>query len=155
MKTVLTLKRLPESFDSFGGYPVTSHKSVSVCQHLFLLGLLLFIPSITAAKEKKQPPAEPYALLMITCVNDKGLSLPGTGITVQMQLSPGQRAKRTQWEGTSDVRGEAAFRLPAGRNSFLVKASRAGYHPHEKTVAFAEDERQDILFTMESLSTQP
>ena len=114
--------------------------------------LLILVPS--EAKEKKRLPEEPYALLMVTCVSERGLSLPAASIEVQMLTEPEQKSGKSQWSRTSDVRGESAFRLPAGKNSFSVKASRQGYQPQEKKVTFAGDERQDLLFTMEPLTTR-
>jgi hypothetical protein len=117
-------------------------------------GFLLLILAMSEAKEKKQPPEEPYALLMITCVSERGLSLPATSIEVQMLTEPEQKPGKSKWARTSDVRGESAFRLPAGKNSFSVKASRQGYQPQEKKVTFSADERQDLLFTMQPLATR-
>jgi hypothetical protein len=104
----------------------------------------------TAAKKKQ----EPYALLMGSCFNEKGFSLPGVTIVVEMKVEPGQKVIRKKWELFSSPRGEFAVRLPAGVNTFLIGASKKGYKSMEKTVIFTGDERQDVLFKMETLSEQ-
>ncbi len=126
---------------------------------LFLAGYLCVVSSlvgpssgISAVKKKNHDQKlEPYALLVGTCFSEKGLGLGEVNIVVELQGPPGQKGKPGKWSATSDVRGEFAVRLPAGRNQFLIRASKGGFKPQEKAVAFAEDERQDIHFTLEPL----
>src|SRR5919204_3112029 len=88
------------------------------------LALLLFVASCTclfsngnhsSVKGKKQ---EPYALLMGTCFDERGFSLPGVTLVVQMEPPAGQKVKQQRWRMLSSPRGEFALRLPAGRHSF-------------------------------------
>lgn len=94
------------------------------------------------AKEKEP---DSFALLVGSCFNNDGFSLPGTSIRVEMQMNQEKQGKVEKWQTVSDARGEFALRLPAGRHSFLIKASREGFVPLEATVSFVQDERQDII----------
>jgi len=102
-----------------------------------------------AAKEKKQ--AEAYCLLVGSCFNERGFSLPGVTILVQPKSELGQKAIKKKRELVSSPRGEFAVRLPAGKSTWFVTAKKKGYRPMEKTVEFANDERQDIVINMEPL----
>ena len=93
--------------------------------------------------------AESYCLLVGSCFNQNGFSMAGVSILVEMKVEPGRKLKKRKWELISSPRGEFAVRLPAGKNSFLVTATKKGCKPVEKTVQFVNDERQDIVLNME------
>jgi len=107
--------------------------------------------NVVTAKEKQE---EPYALLIGTCFNEKGFSLPGVNIMVEMKSEAGQKAKKKKWNMISNSHGEFAVRLPAGDHTFVVSASKKGVKCAEKTVKFTGDERQDVVFNMETVSEQ-
>jgi hypothetical protein len=102
-----------------------------------------------SVKEKKQ---EPYALLMGTCFDQRGFSLPGVTLVVEMEPAAGQKVQQQRWGMLSSPRGEFAVRLPAGRHTFSISASKKGFKTLEKTVMFGGEERHDIMFNMEPLS---
>lgn len=106
---------------------------------------------VGAAKEQKQ---EPYALLTGTCFNEKGFSLPGVIIIVEIKSEAGQKTKKKKWNMISNSRGEFAIRLPAGDHTFQVSAGKKGIKSVEKTVRFTSDERQDVIFNMVTVSQQ-
>ena len=114
----------------------------------FLLGEL---PAIGANENRKDMKLEDYALLAGTCFGEKGLSLPGVTVEAVIQASGGAKPKRKKWTASTDMRGEFALRLPAGKATFLIRASKNGYQSQEKIVIFSNDEREDILFNMKSL----
>jgi hypothetical protein len=103
----------------------------------------------TSAEGKEQ---EPYALLMGTCFDQKGFSLPGVTLVVQMEPPVDQKVKQQRWKMLSSPRGEFAVRLPAGKHSYSINASKRGFMTLEKTVGFEGEERRDIIFNMEPLS---
>jgi hypothetical protein len=109
--------------------------------------------SVIEAKDKGKE-AEPYCLLVGSCFNPKGFSLPGVSIVVEMKLEPARKVKKRKWELVSSPRGEFAVRLPAGKNTFLVTATMKGYKAIEKKVEFLNDERQDIALNMELVTDQ-
>lgn len=120
-----------------------------------ILWLLLGGLSVIEAKgKKKDVESEAYALLGGTCINEKGLSLPGVTIEANLQNSSEPKLRKKKWTTSTDGRGEFAVRLPAGKATFQVKASKKGYQSQEKTVGFNGDERQDLLFHMEPLPSK-
>jgi hypothetical protein len=103
----------------------------------------------TSAEGKER---EPYALLMGSCFDQRGFSLPGVTLVVQMEPPVDQKVKQQRWRMLSSPRGEFAVRLPAGKHSYLINASKRGFMTLEKTVAFEGEERHDIIFNMGPLS---
>jgi hypothetical protein len=107
-----------------------------------------FLPLLLmGADQKKQ--AEPFALLMGTCFNEQGFSLPGAKVIVEFASEPAVKVKKKKWDMVSSPRGEFAVRLPAGRHAFRVTVSKEGFRPAEKRVSFESDERQDIMISLE------
>jgi hypothetical protein len=107
------------------------------------------------AAEAKGKKVEAYCLLAGSSFNERGFSLSGVTILVEMKVAEAQKVKKkTKWELVSSPRGEFAVRLPAGKNSFLVTATKKGYKAIEKIVEFGYDERQDIVFNMELVTDQ-
>ena len=117
-----------------------------------LIAWLLFgaYPAVEA-KEKKEQSEDVFALLVGTCFNEKGLSMQGVSVEAEIQTASQQKSKKKKWTTVTDVRGEFALRLPAGKIQFLVTVNKDGYKSQEKTVIFSSDERQNILFNMEPL----
>src|SRR5262249_32774896 len=113
-------------------------------------GLAFFSASLSlvlhagAAKDKEIPP---YCLLMGSCFNDKGLSLPGVDILVERKQDPAIKGNR-KWDLIPSPGEDFAVRLPAGKGTFMVTAKKKGYKPMQKVVEFIYDERQDIIFNM-------
>jgi hypothetical protein len=108
-------------------------------------------PAVEAKEREKEWKEEAFALLVGTCFNEKGLSMRGVTIEAEIQAPSEQKLKKKRWNAVTDIRGEFALRLPAGKAKFLVKANKDGYRSQEKTVIFSSDERQNILFNMEPL----
>jgi len=96
-------------------------------------------------KEKDKQP-QPFALLVGTCFDENGFSLPGAEVIIQLMPSESGTKK---WERFSSPRGEFAVRLPAGKNSFKVTASKNGFQPAEKTVSFEGEERLDLMLHLQ------
>ena len=108
--------------------------------------LVLFAEASSVAKEKEP---KPFALLVGSCFSEDGLSLPGAKVRVEIQLEEGKPGKEKNWQTVSDARGEFALRLPVGRRSFLIKASREGFVPVQQIVSFVQDERQNVILKFE------
>jgi hypothetical protein len=117
---------------------------VSCCWLVMLAG--------TPAQEKKPAPPQSYALLIGSCFDEKGLSLPGVSVLAKLKASSNPKLSKGRWPAVSSPRGEFALRLPAGANTFVVAVKRAGFKPQEKDVTFSEDERQDVVFMLEPLT---
>jgi hypothetical protein len=117
-----------------------------------LCGFLIFLQGTSLVGKEKE--LEPFALLVGTCTNDEGFSLPGATIRVEMQSNEEKKGKMKKWQTLSDARGEFALRLPPGRHTFLVYGSRAGFASSQGTVSFVQDERQNIILKFELESSK-
>ncbi|MEW5976560.1 MAG: carboxypeptidase-like regulatory domain-containing protein [Acidobacteriota bacterium] len=95
-------------------------------------------------REKEQP----YALLYGTCVTDQGFTLREVKVRVELQQEGKAGKGKKKWEMLSNSRGEFAVRLPAGRNTYRVLASKKGFESTEKVVTFEGEERQDLIVTL-------
>jgi hypothetical protein len=100
-------------------------------------------------KERKKPP-EPYALLAGTCFDARGFRLAGARVIAELNSEPTVKLKKRKWEMISSPRGEFAIRLPAGRHTFRVEATKDGFKAADKTVSFEADERLDIILSLET-----
>ena len=118
------------------------HKSTTLVW-MGLCGFLILLQDAPPLAKEKEP--DTFALLVGSCFNSDGFSLPGATIRVEIQTNLEKHGKVKTWQAISDARGEFALRLPAGRHSFLIKASREGFVSLEQTVSFVQDERQDII----------
>ncbi len=123
----------------------------------FVLAFFLVCACLNPCKvdilaKDKQKENQPFALLMGSCFNERGFSLPGVAILVELKSEAPPKAKKRKWEMVSSPRGEFAVRLPTGSNTFLVTAAKKGFKTLDKSVVFQQDERQDIIFNMEPAS---
>lgn len=83
----------------------------------------------------------PYALIFGTIWDAR--NRPAAGVKIRIQHDTDKKPK---WELYSDVRGEFAQRVPAGKADYLVWAEMKGRKGHvsETKVHVESDERQDI-----------
>ncbi len=51
-------------------------------------------------------------------------------------------------EAVTDLQGEFAIRVPAGKGKYTVEASAPGFVPETKTVETAGDERLELTFRL-------
>ena len=75
-----------------------------------LCGVLILLQEAGPLAKGKEP--ELFALLVGSCFNSEGFSLPGATIRVEMQTNDEKRGKVKKWQTVSDARGEFALRLP-------------------------------------------
>ena len=86
-------------------------------------------------KEKDKQP-QPFALLVGTCFDENGFSLPGAEVIIQLMPSESGTKK---WERFSSPRGEFAVRLPAGASAQPVRPARrrASFPFHRSDISAA------------------
>lgn len=93
-------------------------------------------------KPKKGKKDYSYALLFGTVFEENGRLVRGAGIRVS------EKEGKKRWEATTDVQGEFAVHLPAKAAVYLVEVSAPGFQGARQEVAFAGDERQDLVFRL-------
>jgi hypothetical protein len=103
------------------------------------LALVLLLPGLLSASEKKSPP--PYALIFGTVWAPD--NRPAAGVSVKIRRAD---EKKARWELLSDRRGEFAQRVPAGTADYVVWAEIKGRKgpASETKVHIDNEERQDI-----------
>jgi len=87
-------------------------------------------------------------LIFTTVFTDKGFALPGARVRVRRSDE-----KKFRWEGTSDRRGELAFRVPQNAEYEMTIEAR-GFKLETRKVDAREDNRADLTIRM-NLPTQP
>ena len=106
----------------------------------FLGGLLGAAgPGDKPSKSKQQP----YCLLFGTVFDETGRLIRGARVEVRAKEGPKEGKKR--WESQTDVQGEFAVHLPAGKAVYTVEAHAPGLEPDRKEVEFSSDERIDVV----------
>jgi len=86
-----------------------------------------------ASKKKDRATA---AILAGTVFQSSGRSLPGARVEAVAQDDA--KIKSSAW---TDVQGDFAIRVPAGRRSYIVTATAKGFQRTQKTVEVYEDEK--------------
>ncbi len=100
---------------------------------------IVLVVSVSASQKRAKDKHQPYALLFGTVFNEDGRLVRGARITVKPKETKGK------WEASSDVQGEFAVHLPAGKAVYTVEVLAAGLAPEKKEVAFEGEERQDVV----------
>jgi hypothetical protein len=101
---------------------------------------------VTAADK----PVQPYALIAGTVWNANDQPVPGLQVKIyrvdDKNVDDKKKKTKTQWELTTNSRGEFTQRLPAAAADYvisIVPKSRKG-PALERRVHFTYDERQDV-----------
>ena len=99
--------------------------------------------SSTPVSEKRKSKFAPQALLFGSVFQENGFSLRGARVVVINIDRPKERK-----ETTTDVQGEFAIRVPAGKGRYSVEVSASGFKSEKKDVEVAWDERIDLTFRL-------
>lgn len=99
--------------------------------------------------EKKRAKAPAYAVLAGSVFQESGFLLRGARVVVKDLGHPKERK-----QANTDVQGEFAVRLPAGKGRYEVEVSAEGFLPEKKTVEVAGDERVDLTFRLSPAAKQ-
>jgi hypothetical protein len=100
------------------------------------------------AEKKKSKPA-PEALLFGTVFQENGFLVRGARVVVTGVDNP-----KIRKEAASDIQGEFAVRVPAGKGRYTVEVKADGFSPETKTVEVSGDERVDLTFHLAPLARQ-
>lgn len=106
-----------------------------------LAGLTVFVRPASAG-EKLQ------AVIAGSVFRDPGFAFPRVELTLTpLTLPPGVK-KLKPLKSTTDVRGEYAFRVPAGAARYKLEASAPGFASEQREVEIAASERIDVYLTL-------
>jgi hypothetical protein len=109
---------------------------------LCVLVLVASVPVLARGEKKKPKATSNYALLFGSVFHENGFLVRGAKIVVTDLDHPKEKKQTT----TTDLQGEFAVRLPAGKARYEVEVSAEGLSPDRKTVEVAGDERVDLTF---------
>ena len=101
----------------------------------------------TQAGEKKKSKITPQALLFGSVFQENGFSLRGARVVVANVGHP-----REKKEAKTNVQGEFAVRVPAGKARYTVEVSAEGFATQSKTIEVTGDERIDLSFRLAPLN---
>jgi len=101
----------------------------------------LLAPALAAGKKKSK--IVPQAILFGNVFQESGLLLRGARVVVTSAQRP-----KARMETTTDIQGEFAVRVPAGKATYTIEVAAPGFHPEKKTVEIAADERIDLTFRL-------
>lgn len=111
---------------------------------LSLLAIVCACALVSIAGDKKKP-VENYAIVAGTIFREPGFALPDATVAVFVRGDP--KGKKLQ-QAVTNFRGEFAFRVPPVSATYVVKASLKGFHPQEKEVSVAGEERVDVTIVL-------
>ena len=117
----------------------------AACLAALALVLWLTIPAARQAHAagKKRPKAPAEAVLFGSVFQENGFLLRGARVVVWNTEQPKERK-----EALTDMQGEFAVRVPAGKARYTVEVSAKGFATGQKTVEIEADERVDLSFQL-------
>ena len=108
-----------------------------------VVALLVMLALGVQGADKKKSKARPEAVLFGSVFQENGFLVRGARVVVWNAERPKERK-----ETTSDVQGEFAVRVPAGKGKYTIEVNAAGFASQQKTVEIAGDERIDLTFRL-------
>jgi hypothetical protein len=114
-----------------------------------LAGLLLLALAAAGAagEKKKKSKLAPQAILAGTVFQESGFLLRGARVVVY-----NVERRKDKKETVTDMQGEFAVRVPAGKGKYTIEATANGFAPESKTVEVTGDERLEVTFRLAPLS---
>jgi hypothetical protein len=104
--------------------------------------LTVTAPGAVAADKKKSRVVR-EAVLFGTVFQESGFLLRGARVVVYNADRPKDRK-----EAVTDIQGEFAVRVPAGKAIYTVEVSAPGFVTEKKTAEITGDERVDMTFRL-------
>ncbi len=89
----------------------------------------------------------PHAVVAGTVFRENGFSLPGAGVTLEMDAPQAPR-KMKKIQSVSDARGEFAFRVPPGAATYIVRGSMKGFKSVEAKASVSGEERVEVTLML-------
>ena len=116
------------------------------CRPALAVGLALALLGMAGAAEKKKSKVVPQAILAGTVFQESGFLLRGARVVVYNTERP-----KDKKEAATDMQGEFAVRVPAGKASYTIEVRAPGFAAATKKVDVAGDERLDMTFRLAPL----
>jgi hypothetical protein len=110
---------------------------------------LIFSYTAAFGAQRSKPSQGSYAVIAGTVFQESGHALAGAAITVGEKPEDGSVPRRKALKGTSDGRGEFAFRVPSIPVRYTVTIEASGYLAQDKEVVVSGEQRLDLYFQME------
>jgi len=114
-----------------------------------LAGLLaaLLLAAGASAAEKRKSKVVPQAIVAGTVFQESGFLLRGARVVVTSAEKPKDKPNDKK-EAITDMQGEFAVRVPAGKARYTVAVNAPGFVGDTKTVEITGDERLDLTFRL-------
>ena len=113
------------------------------CRPALAAGLALALLGMAGAAEKKKSKVVPQAILAGTVFQESGFLVRGARVVVYNVERP-----KDKKESATDLQGEFAVRVPAGKGRYTIEVGAPGFVSASKTVEVAGDERLDVTFRL-------
>jgi hypothetical protein len=107
--------------------------------------LLLAAFSAILFAQGKPKAGEPYAVVTGTVFLDSGQSVPGAKVVLALKQNPARKLQ----EQTSTARGEFSFRVPAGKQQYVLTATLKGFVSATKDVEIEAQEQIHATLLLE------
>lgn len=105
---------------------------------------------IASAAPQKRRTRQPQALIAGTVFEESGRLLRGARVVAVAEADSKQKA-----QAITDLRGEFAIRVPAGKTRYLVTASAKDFESQQKTVEVYESEKATVNFVLRPGKADP
>jgi len=102
--------------------------------------LVLLIPALCLTQvlmAQGRQKAKPEAVIAGTVFRDPGFAQPGASVVLTLKSAPAKKLQRL----ISSPRGEFAFRVPAGANSYVVTATLKGFQTARQEIDIQGEEQ--------------
>jgi len=114
------------------------------------LWVLLALPALMTGQQSKQKESKElsYAILAGTVFRDPGYAQGGATVVLTAKSAPQKKLQ----EQVSDARGEFAFRVPPGPQTYIIRATLKGFKPagQEIEISGLEQINATLLLVAES-----
>ena len=98
---------------------------------------VLLLPALLCVAGVSGQVAKPYAVVAGTVFRDPGFAQPGASVTLALKAAP---AKKLQQQASSP-RGEFAFRVAPGPDTYLVTATLKGFRSASQEIEIQGEEQ--------------
>jgi hypothetical protein len=115
-----------------------------------LLAIALVCVSLLAAdKRSKRSTSEAAAVIAVSVFKEPGFAVQGATVELAPAASENTGSKARALRGSTDPRGEFAFRVPPVPAQYTVMVAAKGLKSQQKAVSVQGEERVDATFMLQ------